>query len=879
MKNHSSIIAALLLVPSMAGAQQAQSSGSHRNVPSAQAQRITDAVQLDGRLDDVAWTRATPITEFRQYDPDEGEPVSERTEVRIVYDDDALYIGARLYDRGEVRTRLGRRDMDRGDTDWLAVVLDSYHDHQTAYVFLVNPSGVVRDAVRSGNGADASWDAVWQASTAIDSEGWIAEIRIPFSQLRYGTADVQTWGMQIERDINRRGEYAIWSFSGKAETGGIPAYGHLEGLAGIPSGKRLEALPYIVAKNERIEPGSNPYRTESESAFSTGLDLKYRVTSNFTLDATVNPDFGQVEVDPAVVNLSAAETFFEEKRPFFLEGASIFGFGMNPYGPGGSYSNLFYSRRVGRSPQVGAPTSAADVPSTTTILGAAKLTGRTEKWSVGVLNALTQREEATYRPFGTLVDSSAIAEPLTNYFVGRAVRSWRGGQTRMGGILTGVNREDSDDRVMSRLRSAAYSGGLDFSHEMQERTWRLSGFLAGSQVRGDSLSIARTQRGSQRYFQRPDADHLTLETDRETLSGFAGQAQILKQSGRHWVGDVGAFAVSPGYEVNDLGFQSRADQMGVNGRVEYAENTPGRLLRRYGVWTSGFFATNFDGLAIGNNIGGGVNGQFLNFSGFSVNAGTSFGTNDDRLTRGGPLSRSTTSRNVNVHYYSDSRAMISGWVNGGFMRFESGGSFDEFSVGITVKPAPSWNFSLSPQVERILDPGQFVDVIVDPLMTQTFGRRYVFATIDQTTVSMETRLNVTFSPRLSFELFAQPFISSGDYGDLKQFSTPGEFAFDYYRDIGTVENTADGVRIDPDGPGAASAFEIDEEDFNVRSLRGNAVLRWEWRPGSTLFFAWQQSRADERALGTFDFARDRRALFRAAPDNVFLVKLNYWVNP
>jgi hypothetical protein len=384
-------LAMLVLPAALAGQAAPPRAPVHENAPRAQAARTNVPPRIDGRLDEAAWSSAVPVSAFTQVDPNEGQPVSERTEVRILYDDDALYVGARLYDRSPVTTRLGRRDMERGDADWFAAIFDSYHDHQTAYVFLVNPSGVLRDVVRTEESADPSWDAVWEAATHVDDEGWIAELRIPFSQLRFARSDQQVWGVQFEREITRRGETAHFSFTPKAEPSGIPRYGHLEGLQGITTGKRLEVLPYIVARNERIEPGANPFRRDSEGAVSSGVDLKYRVSSNLTLNASFNPDFGQVEVDPAVVNLSAFETFFQEKRPFFLEGAAIFNFGQGAVGPGSVYRNLFYSRRVGRRPQLGTPSPLSDVPDASTILGAAKLSGRLGSgWSVGVLEALTQ---------------------------------------------------------------------------------------------------------------------------------------------------------------------------------------------------------------------------------------------------------------------------------------------------------------------------------------------------------------------------------------------------------------------------------------------------------------------------------------------------------
>ncbi|HEX9886621.1 MAG TPA: DUF5916 domain-containing protein, partial [Longimicrobiales bacterium] len=371
MRTSRLLLALLLSLPGLLAGQTPAAEDADR--PVVVATRATVDIHVDGRLDEAAWATARPVSDFTQVDPEEGRPVSERTEARILFDDEALYVGVRLWDRQPPTKRLGRRDMDLMDSDWLGVVIDSYHDHRTAFSLDVNPAGVQRDARKSmGTGSheqdDLSWDAVWEARVTVDDQGWTAEYRIPFSQLRFSGAPDQTWGIQLERIIGRRREYSVLSFTPKSEPGGIPTYGHLVGLSDVEAGKRLEVMPYAVARSERVDPGANPFRTDSEYFGSAGVDLLYRATTDFTVNASFNPDFGQVEADPAVVNLSVYETFYEEKRPFFIEGSEIFDFGRNASG-----GQLFYTRRIGRSPQLGAPTPAADTPETATILGAAKV--------------------------------------------------------------------------------------------------------------------------------------------------------------------------------------------------------------------------------------------------------------------------------------------------------------------------------------------------------------------------------------------------------------------------------------------------------------------------------------------------------------------------
>ena len=861
-----------LLLGCMAAPAAAQQTPAP-DVPQAAATRTTLPIRVDGSLNDAAWQQATPVTEFRQLDPQEGQPATERTDVRIVYDDQALYIGARLYDRQPVRSRLGRRDMDMSASDWLTVILDTNHDHRTAVGFEVNPQGVRRDQTRAGDGSeDDSWDPVWEAETTVTDSGWVAEIRIPFSQMRFSGAPVQTWGMQVERQIARNQEFSVWSFTPRDQPGGIPRFGHLAGLERIPTGKRLEVLPYVVTRAENVERGANPFREDKEYGADAGLDLKYRLTSNFTLDATVNPDFGQVEVDPAVLNLTAFETQFAERRPFFVEGSEIFRFG-------GDGTNLaFYSRRIGRQPSVIPQVQVRDVPSTTRILGAVKLSGRTQGgWSIGVLDAVTRRETARFRlPDG--VDGRQTAEPLTNFFVGRARRESRAGQTAVGGFVGAVNRDLDSEHLNSSLRRSAYTAGVDVFNQWAERNWTLNGFLAGTHVRGDEGAMLATQRLPYHYFQRPDAGHLQLDSALTSLSGFAGALNVNRRFGRHWNVNGGINTISPGYEVSDLGFQRRADRLDLQTGFNYNETRPGKVLRRYAGFGQVLVEHNYDGQNISNRIFTGANAQFLNYWNAFLNLSTSLaGTVDDRLTRGGPAARRAGFSNLNAGFSSDPRKPVIGQLNGFFQRDDAGGSQVDLFAGVVLRPAPHWEVSLGPNYGRVHSVAQYLGTVPDPLATETFGARYVFASLDQTVVGLETRLNYTFTPALSLQVYAQPFIASGDFGAPKELARPRTFQFRVYgEDVGEV---VDG-RIYPNGRGeGALSFAAPQPDFNFRSLRGNAVLRWEWRPGSTMYVAWQQTRSDFQPFGDFELGRDTEGVFGAAPDNVFLIKVSYWLNP
>lgn len=846
---------ALFLAPCALLAQSAPVSApaleAVRAMTISRAVRTRDAIRIDGRLDEAAWA-TTPVTDaFTQVDPEEGKPASQRTEVRVLYDADALYVGVRLHDTGRIVGRLGRRDMSLGDSDWFGLMIDSYHDLRTAFGFDVNPAGVKRDEIKTIETDDNTWDAVWDVATSVDSAGWTAEYRIPFSQLGFSGATEQVWGIQFERLIGRNREYAVSTFTPKAEQGGVPRYGQLHGIRDIRQGKRLELLPYTVAKSTTVDPAGNVLQPSREQSLSAGLDLRYRVTSSMTLNAAFNPDFGQVEVDPAVVNLGVYETFFEEKRPFFVEGSEIFDFGAD----GTSGGQLFYSRRIGRAPSLFAPSPISTAPDVTTILGATKLSGKTRGWSFGLLDAVTDREVATWRSTPTDTNARFAVEPLANNLVMRGRRELRGGQTMIGGVFTSVNRSLDTPEFEARLRSAAYATGVDFRHEWGNRTWFAHGDAEVSRVQGSTSAILATQRQSNHYFQRPDANHLTLDSAATSLSGYSMNAAVGKQAGKHWRGDLAAAITSPTYEVNDLGFSYRTDRRDAQGSVTYVENQPGVRIRRWSVNSSMRSEHNFAWepiLTVGT-----VHAQMTTTNYWTVVAlGQRFFTAfDDRLTRGGPIALRPAWVQSFLFVQSDGRKPVTVGFSGGTEDHDYGEWGWNAGVNIGVKTSSRWNLTVGPTVAQSFAPAQFVTSVGDPSFTPMYGRRYVFAPLHQTAVSLETRLNVTFTPRLTLETYLQPLISSGDYGSAKQLLAPRSFEF---------------------GPYAGAVPDL---DFNFRSLRGNAVLRWEWRAGSTIYVAWQQQRSDYAPIGDFSLGRDARALADARPDNILLVKLNYWLNP
>ena len=875
--------------------------------PAARAVRVDVPIAIDGVLDEPVWMTAPALTEFLQTVPDEAQRVTEETEVRFLYDDDNIYVGAWLWDEGEVPARLRRRDQGTPDADYFVVIFDSYHDHRTAYRFAVSAAGNHSDEImtigRGGGGrgfgfGDRSWDPVIDVRTTITDDGWFVEWRIPFSQLRYRTDEIQTWGLQVERKLRRKGEDTVWAFRPRNEPQVVARYGHLYGIEGIPQGKRLELLPFSTARAEYREiPRSeaagfdNPFRSGSEYFGNMGLDLKYRLGTNLTLDAAMNPDFGQVELDPAVINLTAFETRFDEKRPFFVEGAEIFRFGEGGARWGGSDAQLLYSRRIGRTPQGFVPDVAAysDVPGQTTIPGAAKLTGKTAGgWSVGLLEVVTDRVTAPWiDPDGTR--GREEVEPRSNYLVARLRRDIRQGTGSLGVITTSVHRDLRSETLRSRLRSSAYSVGVDGRIETRSLKWRLAGKLSGSRVDGGVDAIARTQRSSARYMDRPDATHMEFDPDARSLSGLYGQLNLSKQTGT-WQGNLGVTAITPGYEVNDLGFQSFADRVEATSSFGYRQPRVSRHFRMLNVTVNTTNTFNFGGEAVASNVGLWVNAEHASFNRFNIGINRRFEAWNDRLTRGGPLTLEPAGYFGNLNFNTDRRGILQ--FRGGFRVNEddAGGWNRSGNLGLFFRFWEIYELDVGPQVSRDRVAAQYVTTVPDPAATQTSGNRYLFAPLDQTTVAIETRFNVTFSPDLTFELYAQPFMSSGDYRGLMELAASRSFRFlQYGKDVGSVirgENAK--YLVDPEGDGA-EPFEVSDLDFNLRSLLGSAVLRWEWRPGSTLFLVWQQTRSErllraagrtfDDEVGEFNLGRDGRTLFGLKSDNVFVVKVTYWLNP
>jgi hypothetical protein len=856
---------------------------AHSAAPTIRAARLTGGITLDGRLDEPAWAGATPATSFVQIDPKEGAPPTERTEVRVLVGNGSLWIGARMYERNpaNMRPRLTRRD-EQVDGDIFVVIFDPRHDHLSGYYFRISAGGALRDAVGTNfENLDLSWDAVWDAKVQRDSLGWTVEMRLPLSQLPYQRGGNGTWGIQFERVAWNTQEHDVFAFTPKREQGGAQRFGHLLGMTELPAPGRLELLPYATSRATlRTTTAGDPFHSGHELTGGAGADLRLRPSSNLILNATVNPDFGQVEVDPAVVNLTAFETFFPEKRPFFVEGQDQFRFGTLHTFNAGHAPTLFFSRRIGRPPQGSIGDALfVDVPDQTTIATAAKLTGKTPSgWSLGLLDAVTARETArSVRLDGTR--SSTLVEPLTNYFVGRVRQESGHGNTQVGAFGSAVNRDVAGSPLDSVLGSRAYVGGVDLNYAWNSQRWALDLSLAGSRVEGSAGAIAATQTASRRYYNRPDARSFRFDSTRTRLEGDMAQAALTRTAGTHWLGNLAFQAVSPGFEVNDLGFQTSADRRGLSTDLIYRETLPGRLLRSYRLELFSTHFWNSDGDLVYPSLAAAAFLEFHNFAGVFLRVGRVGTALDDRLTRGGPLVRVPGAWNFSASYFGDRRKhyLLQGNLQATSGRANPGAGGD---VQLTVQPTPTFSFVLAPAFSWSKTRAQYLTTTADSLATGTYRHRYVFAELVQRQLALVTRINWTFTPRLSFQLFAQPLLASGRYERFKELAAPRSFDFSGYgKDQGSIQRANGTVSIDPDGlPGTLNTISFGEPNFSLRSLRGNAVLRWEYQPGSTLFLVWQQRREDAAALGDLQLGRDLRALLKASGENILAVKASFWIS-
>jgi hypothetical protein len=875
--------AVLLLVPSVAASQSEEPERSEKTVPKRayETARVTGSPPvIDGLLDDAVWETVEWTGEFIQREPTDGIEPSTQSRFKVLYDDDALYFAYHLYDDpAKVTRQLARRDGFPGD--WIEVNIDSFHDLRTAFSFTLSLSGTRGDEFISndGNNWDSSWDPVWTGAAEVASDGWTAEARIPLSQLRFSAAEEQVWGIQVTRRLYRLEERSQWQHIPKDTSGFVSNFGELRGLRNLEPKRTIELLPYGVVSTESFEAEEgNPFRTGRSDDFDLGVDGKIGLTNNLTLDFTINPDFGQVEADPSQVNLTAFETFFSERRPFFVEGQNIFDLRLAPAITGGGFTRdqLFYSRRIGRQPghSPDLPDGAfADSPENTTILGALKLSGKTASGlSIGLLDSFTQREEATIDLDGER--SKLTVEPQTNYFVGRLQRDYRDGEVLIGGMFTAVNRNLEEH--LSAMRTSAYSGGLDFSTYFGDRDYRLETAVFASEISGSAEAILDAQQASARYYQRPDNDAATLDPTRTSLSGHAGSVRFTRSNNFDLRFQTGVAWRSPGFEINDLGFMRSANEVNQFSWVGWRRQDPFSIFDRLQIngnqWLDWDYAGNFLGARFNVNS----NAQFRN----KYSAGVSLTREGERISntelRGGPSSKWPGQWESNFWVNTDRRRKVSGNL-GAWVAEGDDGSLDahEYWAGIVYRPTDALRLSLSGVRNRNEPAAQYVDTV-----DFDSADRFVFGRLEQETTALTLRIDYSITPNLTVQFYGQPFISEGRYDEHKRITDPRAAAYrDRFEPFSADQIDFDGesYHVDENLDGVFD-YSFDNPDFDFRDFNSNLVLRWEYSPGSAFFLVWNQMRSTSTLLDDQSFSDGLSELFAAPADDVILVKFSRWLS-
>ena len=847
----------------------------------ARAVRVSDgAIRIDGTLDEEVWQTAPPATDFVQAEPNEGAEPTDRMEVRFVYDDSALYVGARMFGTDPVQAPLTRRD-DGGQAQSIQIELDTYFDRRTAYMFGVTAAGVRLDHYHptdDENDSDPEYDPVWQARTVITESGWTAEPWLPFTQLRFSERSERVFGLNIKRNVPSRNEEVYWAPVRRTESGWASRFGELRGIEGVEPRGRLEILPY-VSGSSRItgdrDPG-DPFDDGKNLGGRVGADLKYGLGSNLTLDVTFNPDFGQIEADPAEVNLTVFETIFSERRPFFLEGNNVLTAGTG---------NYYYSRRIGARPSGSVSGDYVDRPDTATIFAAAKLTGRLASGtSVGFLGAVTDQEFARTSSDGRL-DRTRVA-PRSGWGVARVIQEFGDQGSTVGAHLTVVHRGMEPDAPLAAVLSRnATTAGADTQIRFADRAYLASFNVGFTRIDGEADAIAGYQQRNSHLLQRVDLPDIWFDPTRRSIDGVQVTGRLDKIAGRHWLWNTNVMIESPEFEPSDFGRLNFAGDVNVRAQLTYRETLPGRVFRAYSFNASLGEYSYFDGtLGDRYTVGGSSSVTFLNFWSTRVNMSRFFRGLDAQLTRGGPVMGVPLgwSGSWSLRNRAGSQTQWSGDAN--YQSNELGDNTWGLGASLSVRPSSSLQLSVGPSYSnqngtRATFSGPINRQYLTTLSggrPETFGKRYIFGFPDRTTLSMQMRLSYTFKPDMTLDVYAEPFAASGRYLAFGETLVPGARELRVYGEDGTtIVRQADGSYRVTDGD---DTFSLPNRDFNVRSFRSNVVLRWEWRPGSTLFVVWQQNRESRVSEGQHVGLGDLFESLTATGDNIFAVKTTLWTS-
>lgn len=864
----------LMMVPILLKAQENQ------KLKSYVAERVVGkAPVIDGKLNDKAWSEAKWGDDFYQFRPYNGRKATQKTVFKILYNDNNLYVAIRCYDTepNKIARRLTRRD--HIDGDWVGIAIDSHFDRRTAYGFLVSEAGVKYDGkyTNDNSHSDRTWNPIWYVKTSKDSKGWVAEMRIPLSQLRFAKQPNMTWGLQIMRNIYRNQERDYWQPISQEASGFVSHFGLLKGIHNIKPRKEIFLTPYVMSKLTTAPvTAGDPFSRARTTSISAGLDGTIAVSNDLTMNFTINPDFGEVEADPSQVNLSAFETYFSELRPFFVEGNNIFNFPLIA-GNNNSAENLFYSRRIGRTPQYSPDLADSEYiksPSVTKILGACKLSGKTEKgWSVGIMDAVGNKETASIDSLGKRYNIGV--EPLTNYFNARLEKEFNNGNTYLGGMVTATNRSIHDTSLYF-LPSAAYTMGINFRNYWKNHVYQLSAKFLASSVSGGTTAMTDLQENPRRYFQRP-GNGRQVDSSLRVLQGTSASIDFRKIGQGHWRFGVQGDMKSPGLELNDQGYLRSTDIMEGSTWLQYDIWEPFGIFRNLYFNASTWSSWNFAGDQTNSSENFSTWGQFKDYWSFHVDVHHhGFDFNWSEL-RGGPAVIFPGHWTYHIHLSTDSRKKLSFHSYFGRAIYDqNAGTALHMYLGINYQPLDFLKFSLTPNLYQSDEGIIYVD------NEQVNNKEiYIVSNIFQKQLSANFRINLAFTPDLSLEYWGQPFLFSADYYGYKKVVNPGQKNFNsqFYQYSGN-QIVYDAVNNqyqihDPANPG--STITLDNPDFSVVEFRSNMVLRWEFVPGSTLYLVWAQSTDNSTSQGVFNFNDNLKTLVDTKATNVFLVKFSYQI--
>jgi hypothetical protein len=839
--------------------------------PVYRTQRLsTPPPVIDGKLDDECWKKGTWAGNYHQWTPNEGAKPTYPTELNIQYDDKYLYVAIRAFD-GEPEKMIrmaGVRDEQVGDM--VGVTFDSYHDYRTGFEFSVTSWGQKMDLVLTNPfNWDFSWDAVWKVKTGVEDSAWVAEYEIPLSQLRYSSKNEQVWGMHAWRWISRLSEEDDWEQEYKNSPGMLYNFGELRGIEGLKKSRRIEVMPFVLGQlNTLPVQAGNPFTKNGRTwEGNAGLDAKIGVSSNFTINMTVNPDFGQVESDPSVMNLTAFETFYQEKRPFFLEGLTIFDYKLDD-------QLLFYSRRIGHSPSLTLPandTTFVKSPEKTTILSAVKFSGTTSKGlSIGVVQSITAEETAQIsNPEGKMTDRQV--EPLTSYTVARIQKGYNQGTTTVGGMITSVNRSINDPGLDFLSRNA-YSGGLDLLHYWHNKEYYIDVRLLGSSINGSREAITALQESSARYYQRPDAAYLGFDTTRTQLSGYGGKFRIGRVAKAHWKYYTGVTWLSPGLELNDLGYMNYADQIKNDNDILYQITKPVSIFHTYSLELDQFNLWDFNSTFLGSGAQLNFYSEYKNNWTFSTSLIYNTNSIDPRFLRGGPQMRIPyIITELGTATTDPSKKTILSFSFSYQARGSNSATSYSLGPGISVRPLQVLKIGVTANIADNHDLLQYVTAL--DYLSQ---KRYIFGTINEKTVGFTFRVDLNLSPEFSIQYYGNPFISRGIYSEFKFITDPSAKSFsDRFKLYGYAMQPSGNYGLDETGDGITD-YNIANPDFNFQQFRSNLVAKWEYRLGSFIYLVWSSERTGNTGFSGASYGQSLNQLMKIFPNNVFLIKLSYW---